>query len=419
MGVEGPGRHTPPPPPPQRSPAPALLRGERWGRSAPCGGALRRFPALVAWCSPRGLLTCSTPLRCAAAGGGGMHGRADKSVRLSWWSQALGATRGAGERSLSQQTKGREKVAVRARRTLAGVHGSRVVARRCQRGQLEARKVTELRLVTPRHPRVHANLHYFDWNVLPVCGGATACGRCPRCFTSGGHNSPPGSTAGCERRMDLFILQGAYRLLVDGTRIDGATDSYLRRALAVSQPLHGVEEAEKEKHKRYPDRPAPMEFKPVTVGTQIELGASAREVIGMLAKRAAARTCAGLTPTSAAVARETRITMGELGIGVMRAQATQILDGTPHAAIAKILGRGAMRRNLGRHVPAKLCVCSAMTCVCGSGRKPWEEPRQAPPGLIPTRPTTPIPPRIARPPPPPEAAGQLPTDEEVQGAMLT
>ena len=156
--------------------------------------------------------------------------------------------------------------------------------------------------------------------------------------------------------MDLFIWQGAY-LLVDGTRIDGATDSYLRRALAVSQPLHGVEEAENEKHTRYPDSPAPMEFKPVAVGTQIKLGASVREVIGMLAKRAAEHTCAGLTPTSAAVARETRIIMGELGIGVMRAQAAQILsyvDGTPHAAIAKILGRGAVRRNLGRRVPAKL-----------------------------------------------------------------
>ena len=146
-------------------------------------------------------------------------------------------------------------------------------------------------------------------------------------------------------------------------------------------------------------------------------GASAREVISMFAKRAAERTCAGLTPTSAAVARETRIIMGELGIGVMRAQAAQIwTDGTPHAAIAKILGRGTVRRNLGRRVPAKINVCLAMTCVCGSGRKPWEEPRQAPPGLIPTRPTTPIPPRIARPPPPPEAAGQLPTDEEVPGA---
>ena len=167
--------------------------------------------------------------------------------------------------------------------------------------------------------------------------------------------------------MDLFIWQGAYRLLVDGTRIDGATESYLRRALAVTQPLHGVEEADKEKHKRYPDSPAPMEFKPVAVGTQIELGASARVVIGMLAKRAAERTCAGLTPTSAAVAQEMRIIRGELGIGVMRAQATQILsyvDGTPRAAIDKILGRAAVRRNLGRRVPAKLCVCSAMTCAC-------------------------------------------------------
>ena len=30
-----------------RSPAPALRRGERWGRRAPCGGALGRFPALL------------------------------------------------------------------------------------------------------------------------------------------------------------------------------------------------------------------------------------------------------------------------------------------------------------------------------------------------------------------------------------
>ena len=65
----------------------------------------------------------------------------------------------------------------------------------------------------------------------------------------------------------LVIWQGAYRLLVDGTRIDGATDTYLRRALAVSQPLHGVEEAEKETHKRYSDSPNTMEFKPVAVGT--------------------------------------------------------------------------------------------------------------------------------------------------------
>ena len=30
-----------------RSPAPALRWGERWDRSAPCGGALGRFPALL------------------------------------------------------------------------------------------------------------------------------------------------------------------------------------------------------------------------------------------------------------------------------------------------------------------------------------------------------------------------------------
>ena len=100
--------------------------------------------------------------------------------------QPGGASRGAGERSLSQQTEWREKVAVRAGRTLAGVHGPRVDARRCQRGQREAQKGAELRLVTPRHPRVHANQCCYGWNVLLVCGGATACGRRPRCFTSGG-----------------------------------------------------------------------------------------------------------------------------------------------------------------------------------------------------------------------------------------
>ena len=54
--------------------------------------------------------------------------------------QPGGATRGAGERSLSRQTERREKVAVRARRALAGVHEPRVAARRCQRGQPEAQR---------------------------------------------------------------------------------------------------------------------------------------------------------------------------------------------------------------------------------------------------------------------------------------
>ena len=231
--------------------------------------------------------------------------------------------------------------------------------------------------------------------------------------------SPPGSTAGCERRMDLFIWQGAYRLLVDGTRIDGAADAYLRRGLAVFQPLHGVEKAEKEKRKRYPDSPASMEFKPVAVGTQIELGASAREVIGMLAKRAAERTCACLTPTSAAVARETRIIMGELGIGVMRPQTTQILLRGRHAACGDCQNPGARRSAT---QPGSSRTSQAL-CLFGNDLRvrvraqTLEEPRQAPPGLIPTRPTTPISPRIARPPSLPEAEGQLPTDEEVQGAM--
>ena len=57
------------------------------------------------------------------------------------------------ERSLSRQTERREKVAVRARRTLASVHGPRVATRRCQRGQLKAGSYTLSRLVIHKFTR--------------------------------------------------------------------------------------------------------------------------------------------------------------------------------------------------------------------------------------------------------------------------
>ena len=123
--------------------------------------------------------------------------------------QPGGATRGVGERSLSRLTELREKVAVRARHTLAGVHGPVVAVRRYQRGKTDARKGTELRLVTPRHPRVHANLRYYGWNVLPVCGGDTACGRHPRCFTS----------RGCEGTLLLNAFLSAFNTLSVSTHL--------------------------------------------------------------------------------------------------------------------------------------------------------------------------------------------------------
>ena len=164
-------------PPPQRSEGGSAGAGEhhaeeRWGGSPPC-------------CSPRGLLPCCAPLRCALAGGGGMHGRADKSGRLSWWSLAWGSDARHGG-ALAVAAHGEARKSRCSRQTHVGQYPrTSRCCQRCQRGQLEAQKATELRLVTPRHPRVHANLHYSGWNALPVCSGDTACGRRPRCFASG------------------------------------------------------------------------------------------------------------------------------------------------------------------------------------------------------------------------------------------
>ena len=65
----------------------------------------------------------------------------------------------------------------------------------------------------------------------------------------------------------------------------------------------------------------------------------------MLAKRAAERTCAGLTPTSAAVARETRIIMGELGNywGYARPSGADFVLRGRHAACGDCQNPGARR----------------------------------------------------------------------------
>ena len=147
---------------------------------------MRRSAAAVPRPAIRCVVYCLPARRCVARSPA-VEDCADAPIRLAGCPggrQPGGATRGVGERSLSRLTERREKVAVRATRTLAGVHGPRVAARHSQRSQPEARKLAELRLVTPRHPRVHASLRCCGWNVLPLCGGANACGRRPRCFTS-------------------------------------------------------------------------------------------------------------------------------------------------------------------------------------------------------------------------------------------
>ena len=96
---------------------------------------------------------------------------------------------------------------------------------------------------------------------------------------------PPGDTTGSDHRTDLVAWLMAYRLMVDVTRIDGATKAYVQRTEALAQPLHGVLQAEKEKHDTYPAAECPpgFVFKPFAMGTQTELGPQAVALIPELA----------------------------------------------------------------------------------------------------------------------------------------
>ena len=121
-----------------------------------------------------------------------------------------GATRGArcGGPLAVAAYGGARKVVVRARRTQAGVHGPLDATRRRQRGQPDAKEGVELRLVMPCHPQVHASLRCCGWNELLVCGGDTAGGRRPRCFTS----------RSCEGTMLLSAFLFAFNTLSGGCR---------------------------------------------------------------------------------------------------------------------------------------------------------------------------------------------------------
>ena len=160
-----------------RSPAPALRRGERWGRSAPCGGALGRFPALQ-------FSARLTAFLCAAAL------RARRRWRNAW-------------------TRRRVQPAV----LVVGSLGERRAVRgsaRCRGRRRGAKKslfapdarwllFKDLTLLLGTANTASLNLRCYCWNVWPVCGGATACGRRPRYFASGG----------CEGT----LLQNAFSLL--------------------------------------------------------------------------------------------------------------------------------------------------------------------------------------------------------------
>jgi hypothetical protein len=226
---------------------------------------------------------------------------------------------------------------------------------------------------------------------------------------------PPGDTTGSDRRMDLVAWLMADRIMVDVTRVDGARDAYVARTDALAQPLHGVLEAEKEKDRTYPaaECPANFVFVPFAMGTQTELGPRAVSFIQSLAMREANRGLPGLDrPDPAVVASYERFLRRELGVTVMRAQADQILAAvhdTPHAALKHALRRVPRRTAFGQqHGRQLLCVCSSATCTCGSGRPPRAEAAAA----------VPIPGIFPVPPPPPAAAHSLPSQEELEGAMV-
>ena len=177
----------------------------------------------------------------------------------------------------------------------------------------------------------------------------------------------------------------------------------------MAEPLHGVAEAEKERHCTYPadECPSGFTFVPFAMGTQTEMGLSAVSLVNDLATREGRQICGVDVPPATVVARCARVFRRELGVAVMHAQAEQILasmHGTPHAAL-KNAGRGRAKRLMygQRHGIRLMCVCSSSTCTCWSGRPPWEETVfQTPRGG----------------PGPSPLAVHLPSQEEVEASLL-
>lgn len=196
--------------------------------------------------------------------------------------------------------------------------------------------------------------------------------------------APPGSTTGTQRRMDLVAWSGLLRILIDVTKVNGATPDILAVSDAVARPLAGVIAAERSKFAHYPDPPDGWRMLPVAIGSQGELAPLAAELLHLLATRTARRQAGGEEPTSTAIARELRVLARRLMVELMRGQARQILtfvDGSVPAAVQATIRaqRGYLRdraapagRHRGRRPgwgPAPFaCVCDAPTCLCGAQR---------------------------------------------------
>jgi hypothetical protein len=198
-------------------------------------------------------------------------------------------------------------------------------------------------------------------------------------------DAPPGSDAGTKRRMDLVAWAGMLRVLIDVTKVNGATPDILAVSDAVARPLAGVIAAERAKFDHYPDPPDGWRVWPAAIGSQGELGPQAESLLHLLATRTASRLVGGEEPTGTAIARELRIIARRLMIELMRGQGRQILtwvDGSVPAAIhaARRAQRAYLRDRAapgGRHRgrwsgrgPANpiACVCDAPTCFCGAQR---------------------------------------------------
>ena len=151
----------------------------------------------------------------------------------------------------------------------------------------------------------------------------------------------PGDTSGAGRRLDIFArhLATGARLSLDVRRCNNAT--LARIAASPGDILAGAKEAEAEKNRTYDspgDCPERVTFYPVVIGTQNELGPTARRVVAKLAIQAAKRDCTnGAEPSKAQVDRRRHWIRARLGITNMAAQARIMLAfvaGTPEAAVA-------------------------------------------------------------------------------------
>ena len=173
----------------------------------------------------------------------------------------------------------------------------------------------------------------------------------------------------------------ASKNVVDVAVIDGASATLLASLDHLAKPGLGLQQSETGKVTKYKSDIVPgFAFDAFAIGTQGELGANARRVLGRIANSIARRQNGGTDPPDGAAARIAISLRGRLGIAVMRGQAEQVLDvvvGLPPKRNAGAVGR-ARRPGGGkpwvhsrrRPVPPprdQICTCQPPPLPCGDG----------------------------------------------------